>query len=378
MTNYFELSFFPVLSLAKICGTVESLLLFRFLISPELTITHHPQPLYMAPEILSMQHYDATADLWSVGVILYEMLTGTFRLMSALSQSLIFLFFFSQPYRGSTPLNLLDNIKRLEVVRPSPASNMPSISDSCWDLLCRLLTREPARRCSFEEFFSHPFIKPPSPMPLPPPPPVTAIEEEQDALTNESMTGSSISSLPGSMQDPVSDTVVSGTNTTSSESQSPASHGSHSPNAMSSPSTSLSFAFPTKALRTVSAPPPIVIVAPGASSSVSVASQQQQSSQMFRTVEIESDLEDRLVPVSVLSTATADARSPDGLLFLFSSITSALPQVSFLYRITIEPSSPISTKSRTPLTSPHPPMTPNVFICRESHLFYRFLHSSYD
>ena len=33
-------------------------------------------PLYMAPEILSYQKYDAKADLWSVGTILYELLVG--------------------------------------------------------------------------------------------------------------------------------------------------------------------------------------------------------------------------------------------------------------------------------------------------------------
>lgn len=30
-------------------------------------------PLYMAPEVLLSQRYDAKADLWSVGTIMYEM-----------------------------------------------------------------------------------------------------------------------------------------------------------------------------------------------------------------------------------------------------------------------------------------------------------------
>lgn len=33
-------------------------------------------PLYMAPEMLLKHEYDARADLWSVGVIMYECLFG--------------------------------------------------------------------------------------------------------------------------------------------------------------------------------------------------------------------------------------------------------------------------------------------------------------
>lgn len=32
--------------------------------------------VYIAPEIISQIGYDSTSDLWSIGVILYEMLTG--------------------------------------------------------------------------------------------------------------------------------------------------------------------------------------------------------------------------------------------------------------------------------------------------------------
>ena len=46
-----------------------------------------------APEIFEMRDYDATVDIWSVGGIFYEMLTG------------------SVPYKGSNPRELYANIK---------------------------------------------------------------------------------------------------------------------------------------------------------------------------------------------------------------------------------------------------------------------------
>lgn len=46
-------------------------------------------PLYMAPEILYFHKYDAKADLWSVGTILFELLTGRPPFHGALQQSVL-------------------------------------------------------------------------------------------------------------------------------------------------------------------------------------------------------------------------------------------------------------------------------------------------
>lgn len=45
--------------------------------------------LYMAPEIVMKRHYDASADLWSVGVILYECIFSRAPFHSATESALL-------------------------------------------------------------------------------------------------------------------------------------------------------------------------------------------------------------------------------------------------------------------------------------------------
>ncbi|XP_014675720.1 PREDICTED: serine/threonine-protein kinase ULK3-like [Priapulus caudatus] len=94
-------------------------------------------PLYMAPEMLLQHKYDASVDLWSVGVILFEALFGR------------------APYASKSWVELAEKIKD-----PSPIE-LPfgvEISAECRDLLIRLLQRDPHQRISYEDFFNHPFI----------------------------------------------------------------------------------------------------------------------------------------------------------------------------------------------------------------------------
>lgn len=94
-------------------------------------------PLYMAPEIMMGQSYDAKVDLWSVGVILYETLFGMAPFASKTFEEL------EEKVLDDSPVKIPDNC---------------NLSMECKDLLMRLLERDQNKRISFQDFFSHPFI----------------------------------------------------------------------------------------------------------------------------------------------------------------------------------------------------------------------------
>ncbi|GBG29958.1 Serine/threonine-protein kinase ATG1a [Hondaea fermentalgiana] len=87
-------------------------------------------PLYM--------RYDSSADLWSAGTILFEMLIGT------------------PPFRGGSPRQLLRNILRAPFRYPTEKRPCPQ---DCVDLLESLLRANPAERIGFEAFYNHPFLR---------------------------------------------------------------------------------------------------------------------------------------------------------------------------------------------------------------------------
>ncbi|NXP05537.1 ULK3 kinase, partial [Thinocorus orbignyianus] len=94
-------------------------------------------PLYMAPEMVCRQQYDARVDLWSVGVILYEALFG------------------KPPFASRSFAELEEKIRSDRAIE---LPSRPPLSPECRDLLGRLLERDPLKRISFQDFFAHPFV----------------------------------------------------------------------------------------------------------------------------------------------------------------------------------------------------------------------------
>lgn len=110
----------------------------RVLPSTSLADTLCGSPLYMAPEILRYERYDAKADLWSVGTVLYEMSTGR------------------PPFRARNHVELLRKIEAAEDVIKFPRE--VTITPELKALIRSLLKRSPVERLSFENFFTHPVI----------------------------------------------------------------------------------------------------------------------------------------------------------------------------------------------------------------------------
>ncbi|KAK4165430.1 Serine/threonine-protein kinase ATG1 [Cladorrhinum sp. PSN259] len=115
----------------------------RVLPSTSLAETLCGSPLYMAPEILRYERYDAKADLWSVGTVLYEMATG------------------KPPFRAGNHVELLRKIEAAvdQIKFPRESVTTPELRN----LIRALLKRNPVERISFADFFNHPVITDPIP-----------------------------------------------------------------------------------------------------------------------------------------------------------------------------------------------------------------------
>jgi serine/threonine-protein kinase ULK2 len=107
----------------------------RYIDNDSLIKTLCGSPMYMAPEILVKKAYNNKSDLWSVGVIFYELLFAT------------------MPFRATNMLDLMNKVKRNDVVIPKEYNTI--LSDECKDLLFRLLKKNPKNRITWEDFFNH-------------------------------------------------------------------------------------------------------------------------------------------------------------------------------------------------------------------------------
>lgn len=88
-------------------------------------------PLYMSPQMLEKEPYSSKSDVWSFGIIFYELL------------------YKHTPWKADSPKGLLKQIKQ------EPLRLYPDLSPIIADFLKRALAIDEADRLSWDEVFYH-------------------------------------------------------------------------------------------------------------------------------------------------------------------------------------------------------------------------------
>ncbi|XP_029317303.1 serine/threonine-protein kinase PAK 6 [Cottoperca gobio] len=94
-------------------------------------------PYWMAPEVISKSPYGTEVDVWSMGIMVVEMVDG------------------EPPYFSETPVAAM---KRLRDELAPTVRNASQISPVLKDFLDRMLTRDPLERASATDLLEHPFL----------------------------------------------------------------------------------------------------------------------------------------------------------------------------------------------------------------------------
>ncbi|XP_067862284.1 serine/threonine-protein kinase ULK1 isoform X2 [Heptranchias perlo] len=152
----------------------------RYLQTNMLAATLCGSPMYMAPEVIMSQHYDAKADLWSIGTIVYQCLTG------------------KAPFQANSPQNLRLFYEKNKTLVP----NIPrETSSHLRHLLLGLLLRNYKDRMEFSEFFHHPFLDVSSSMKKSAPVPMPTYPSSGSTSSCSSSSTSHLASPPQSLAD---------------------------------------------------------------------------------------------------------------------------------------------------------------------------------
>ena len=91
-------------------------------------------PIYLAPEIIKEKGHDEKVDIWCIGVLLFELSTGTV------------------PFPGNDIETLESNILKLKIQWPK------DINIDAKNLISKILKLDPNARISLPEMLNHPFI----------------------------------------------------------------------------------------------------------------------------------------------------------------------------------------------------------------------------
>ena len=92
----------------------------------------------MAPEVISRKNYGPEVDIWSLGILLIEMVDG------------------EPPFFDSPPLQAM---RRIRDPPPPKLKNINRASPRLLAFLERMLVMDPSQRATAEELRKHPFLE---------------------------------------------------------------------------------------------------------------------------------------------------------------------------------------------------------------------------
>jgi serine/threonine-protein kinase ULK/ATG1 len=98
----------------------------------DMTATMLGSPIYMAPEVLKAETYTSKADMWSLGVVLFEMLYGYC------------------PFETGSIAQLIAKVTTTSVQFPTTTV----VSESTQNLIKRMLEKDPVKRIDWPALFS--------------------------------------------------------------------------------------------------------------------------------------------------------------------------------------------------------------------------------
>jgi serine/threonine-protein kinase ULK2 len=110
---------------------------FSKVMDDDITRTKLGTPATMAPEILMNKNYTKKADMWSIGIITYQLLFKTL------------------PFKARNEKELLSNILNHKGIKIPDGYK---ISETLYDLLKNLLQVDPKDRLTWKQYFEHPFF----------------------------------------------------------------------------------------------------------------------------------------------------------------------------------------------------------------------------
>lgn len=95
-------------------------------------------PYWMAPEVISRLPYGPEVDIWSLGIMVIEMIEG------------------EPPFFNEPPLQAM---RRIRDMRPPKLKNTHKVSPRLQGFLERMLVRDPSVRATAAELMQHPFLR---------------------------------------------------------------------------------------------------------------------------------------------------------------------------------------------------------------------------